>query len=891
MVSERGSDSQLLARLHHVVLELEGQSSSDSESPATVFMDRATAAIRAGDFEALGHLVSDMESELQLTAEKPESTSREPVFEEGDLGIPPPRRKGSAWSWPAGAKARISKAGQALRRLMPTQPTRTRLLTSAVLGLLFALLLGLAANWRLLWGVDTPGIYTSQDFFYRPGVDVALPSVLSALDGANPYATQYLTLGIEGIVAAYCIQLLTGALARGTFSGVGIVAAETLAAAFYLTNPFILTFGTTSLLSNVLVSNSAFIAFLAILIKLLGDVRNGRPIARSTALFMGLTIGLSNPYAFPNLLRIQMMIVAALALGFLYLLVVCFRSTAPPEANRHPLRTTVLRFCAFTVPPALALVAYPIWSAWSTYIAPGGSLGAIISSQPALALSTFNTFPFVIRLLGKGTFHHFAYATLFSGTSVESVASWAWPMLALGVPAVAVLARRPRFLSWKQVAVAEVLGWLAIAWSEGSNAPFGFAVGPVIRAYPRLQYAFPYYYPEYQILSVLYPVLASVSLIWLGLGTRDLLHWLLSGRGATANGQVAPANRSTVPMVKRPRGLNLASIGSKLVVLCLSCLLLLVALPVYDGQTLTSNASLAPGGFEIPKEYSALRAVLQSLGGNTLLLPGVQSYVQTSWGYYGASSFYTIYNYPSQVIQPAYYGPFQILNPVISRSYQNLTEPLVPGGLTTYANSSFKPPIQLNNFAGALTIRWPTKAAYDNFSGSAWIGLTLSSFNPSLLLQEIGEGNVSAGLASINSSGVPQVSWFPMERTFNSQETNLSGGGVQFVILPSLPSKGVVNLSKVTGVEVRVKGLSDASQLGLSLVGVELWSSSGLAPSWSNSLESADVTNLLTDSTLVGGLQAPEAYANFCLSPLLSTGKVTLIWESSDLHLYRLQAA
>ena len=565
MVSEGGLDPQLLGRLRQVVLELENQGSSEGESPATRFMGRVRVAVRAGDLVTVGRLVSEMESELRTAGEKAESTDLEPLFEEGDLGIPHPRPKGSAWSWPSRLKARIPRVGQALKGLKPSPLTRTRLLTSAVLGIAFALLLGLAANWRLLWGVDTPGIYTFQDFFYRPGVDVALPSLLSALDGSNLYATQYLTLGIEGVVAAYCIQLLTGALARGTFSGVAIVVAETLAAALYLANPYILTFGTTSLLSNVLISNSAFIAFLAILLKVIGDVCNGRPIARSTALFMGLAIGLSNPYAFPNLLRIQVMIVAALGLAFVYLLVVRIRSAAPSVPNRHPLRTTVLRFCVYSIPPALALVAYPIWSAWSTYIAPGGSLGSIISSQPALALSTFNTFPFVIRLLGKGTLHHFAYSALYSGISVESVASWEWPLLALGLPAVAVLVRRPRFLSWKLVAVMEVFGWVALAWSAGSNPPLGFAVSPVIRAYPRLLYAFPYYYSQYQILSVLYPVLASVSVLWVGLGTRDLLQWLVSGSGARASEPAEPAIASPVPTGKRVRSLGLPSIGSKLV--------------------------------------------------------------------------------------------------------------------------------------------------------------------------------------------------------------------------------------------------------------------------------------------------------------------------------------
>lgn len=781
-----------------------------------------------------------------------------------------------------------SPLSQRSGRIGFSRVTRIRLLTSASLGVTFAVLLGAAAHWRLLWGADFPGIYTSQDFLYRPGVDVALPSLIAAFDGSNAYATQYLFLGIEAAVASFCIQLLTGAVVRGTYSGPAALAAESIAGALYLTNPYILTFGTTSLLSNVLISNSAFIAFLAILVRILVDVRNGLPVARSRAVFLGVAIGLSDPPFFPNLLRIQAVIAATLTLGLLYLLITTFRKGASTGDQRRTLRVSILRFFVFSLPAAAVLVAYPLWSAVKTLLLPNGTLGGIISSQPSLQVTTYNGFPLVIRLLGKVTFHNFAYSGLYSGTSIESIASWAWPLLALGVPLLAVLVGRPRFLGWKLVAVAEALGWAAVAWSDGPNSPFGFVVGPLVQTYPGAIYAFPYYYAEYQVLSVLYPVLAAISIVWLGLGTRDLLMRPQDSTSVRSNRSVEAASAPPTRAIHHWERPSLPSIGSKAVVLGLTALLLFVALPVYDGQTLSSKGSLKPGGFEVPDEYSGLQSALHSLSGTTLLLPGVKPLLETSWGYYGQSSFYTVFNFPSEVLQPDSYGQFGSLTPANSRIYHNLTEPLVPGGTPVFSNGSYRLPIRQGGADGPLTIVWSTNQTQLDFSRWDWAGFTFQASNPSLLENEIGNGNVSIGIESVGPSG-RHTTWFPMLDTFDSEVTNRSGGEVRSVVLLDFPPEGAIDPKNVTAVEVRVVGLNQGSPLILSLAGagVEGWRGSGIAPSWASAVKSSGVTSILTDATLVGGLLAPQGYARLCLSALQKAGQAILFWNSTDLEVYQ----
>ncbi|MGA7499747.1 MAG: hypothetical protein WBX00_23705, partial [Isosphaeraceae bacterium] len=530
----------------------------------------------------------------------------------------------------------------------------------------------------------------------------------------------------------------------------------------------------------------------------------------------------------------------------------------------------------------------------TTYLSPGGTLGNIISSQPGLLLTFSNTFPFVIRLLGKDSFHLYPYSSLYSSLTIESISSWTWPILVLVVPVVAVFVKGPRFLSWKVVIVAEVIAWATIAWSDGPNPPFGLVVGPIMQAYPPLRYAFPYYYVEYQILAVVYPVLAALSVVWLALGLRGLLQYLEGGSEPSLTSQVGPAKSPVSTTGRRSGASSLPSMGSKIFAISLAALLMLVVMPVYDGQALSPRATLAPGGFDIPPEYLGLRQELASVSGNTLLLPGVHTYVQTSWGYYGASSFYTIYNYPSQVIQPDFYGPFQITNQSINQGYDNLTEPLVPADpIPSNELSLFNLTPHVNTAGGTLTLSWPTlKHPTHAFLTAAWIGINLTATDSNLFKQQIGNGVVSVGITSLNATThLQQAAWFTLGAAYNSQVTNLSGGEVEGVVLPSFPDKGAINLANVTALDVRVGEFTNASQLGLSLVGAECWADSGISASWNSALQSHQVTDILTDATLIGGLLAPQGYASLCIAQLLKNGEVTLSWQSRDLDLYRITIA
>ena len=770
--------------------------------------------------------------------------------------------------------------------LIPSADTRRRVVVAALLGGTFSLILAAAARGRLIWAVDNIGIYSPQDFIYRPGVDVFIPSVASLLDGWNPYVTLYLSLAVEGAIAAYCAQLLAFQFARSRFHGAQLKSAEVACAVLYLGNPFILSFGNTSVLSNVLLSTDALLAIVAMLISVIRNGVAGVPVSRATAVWLGVAIGLASPVAFPNFLRLQFLIVLALLGTATYLFVAPLLLRGGRALRKVLFRTTALRFLVFTVPPSALLLAYPLWYTTSTFVLPKGVIGSIIASQPQLNEAQYNTLPYVVRLFGRVPFHTFAYSLNFQGYSLANFASWLWPLLAIGVPVVAVVVDPRRFIEWKAVAIAVTVACVAIAWSCATNPPLGFAIGLLVRVSPQLPGAIPYFYLEYQVLSWLYPLLAAVSIVWVGQVVYSSLRAqpaTLSRRFAQPDGSgrsVTRLRRWQVPGIRRETALT--------AVVCVGIVLLLLCVdgPIVTGEALSASTNVSPGGFVIPSEYPQLRTELREDSGNTLLLPGIGSYFGTTWNFFGGSAFYSLYYYPSVVVVPAYFGPFAILNQSNSRSYADLTAPLIPSGPPKNDTARWpSSPYAVNSTANTLTYTWhPTKKT-DDLSGQSWIGVNVTSNDTSLISQQITEGKVDFGILSLNATNATEFEWFHAEDGYNTNLTNTSHG-FRLVALIETPYSGTISPQHIVGLRVWFRSPLSRSQISLSLSGVELWDSSTPASTWSRLMTHYGISTVLFDGTINHGMLEPLSYSLLLVVTLESMGLITTLWNSTDLSLY-----
>jgi len=879
--------------LEERVRRLEAAIHQSGASDAEIRIQRILLELKEAASEGDAPRVDD----ILATAEK----SLRPPTEEMLVLAAPARRGSSTDDIPEGAfppstrsvnsRSSFGAIRDLAGRVAPPPDTRRRILVGALLGAVFASILALAAQGRLLWGVDTIGIYSPQDFIYRPGVDVAIPSFVALLYGSNASVILYFSLAIEGAVAAYCAQILAYQFARGRFQSVKLTGAEIACAVLYLGNPFILSFGTTSILSNVLISSDALLAVIAILIGMIRDASNGVAITRSTAVWLGLAIGLASPLAFPNFLRIQLLILVALLVTAFYIFWLARFQRGRVDRPNGLLLRTFTRFLGFTFPIAALLLAYPVWNTLTTFVLPKGVITSIIASQPGLNVTQYNTMGFVIRLLGKGTLHAFSYASTFQGPTVSNFSSWLWPLFALGIPVIAILADGRRFVEWKVIGSAEIVAWLAIVWSCANNPPTGWLIEPLVRAVPKLPGAIPFYYLQFQVLSWLYPLLASVSVVWFG-----QLAFSAMSRGSKST---APTEQSTgnQDSARRPfrrwrlPGVTRQGVISAAVPVCIVVLLLLVDGPVVTGQSLDATAKrTTPGGFLIPSEYSGSRSALSGISGRTLVLPGLASYFATSWNFYGGSSFYSLYYFPAQFVVPAYFGPFGILNSSNSRDYSNLTSVVVPSGNLTNDTPRWISAPKVVSTPYTLAFTWhPSKTG--NLSGQEWIGVTVNSNNSGLLATELGAGDVWFGVLSVNGIGDSQFESYNVISRANTIVTNLTPGAFRFDCAINFPNTGNISPERVVGLRIWFHSPLHSAQISLSLADVALWSSSEPSTVWRQLIAQYDVSTILLDTTVNYGLTESIPFAKMCLTILKSLGVVTPVWSSTDLTLFRVDSA
>jgi len=881
-------DPAIEARYRRVIQTLDRNERPDSAELAARFRAEVREAIAAGDFPRVEESVRSLELDLGLTPMgAPTARRSRPRSTAAPVARPTISRTQPSWSLLGPPKPPM---GNPFRLILRPSPTRRRFAVAVFMGAIFASILAGLAQGRLLYGVDTVGTYTPQDFLYWLNADALIPSFVSLLDGSNPYLTLYISLAVEAGFAAYCAQFLGFQFARGRFAGFPLIGVEVACAALYLGNPYILSFGTTSILSNVLVSSSAVIAVAAILIGVIRDANAGTPIAPSTALWLGVAIGLADPQSTPNFLRVQLLFVVAIALAAFYLVVLPSLPVASARRRRGLRQITILRFAAFALPVAAVLLAYPIWYSVTHFLLAKGAVASIISSQPGLSVQGQNTLGMVVRLLGKRTIVSYAFISQYRSFTLVAFASWLWPTFALGVPFLAVLVNPDRFVEWRWIVAVEVLAWICIAWSCASNPPFGVVVGPLSSSDPTLAGAIPIYYLEFQVLSWLFALLAATSAVWIGRVVHDFLTTspTTPAPTPTPGERTGAGAKSTEPWFSGP--VRWSQVLSVAAVFFIVVLLLCVDAPVGSGQALSPNGRVPAGGFEIPSEYSELRGVLHGTNGNTLLLPGINPYVTTSWNFYGGSDFYSAFFYPKKIVVPAFYGAFGFQgNPANARSYSNLTSPLAPGPATSNLTSDWNPSGDPMSFPAQPTIVFHTSPSNSpvNLSGAEWLGVTVNTTNSALLSRQLATGGVWLNITSGGKTNLA-IDAFQATDGFNVNVTNLSQNRVRIEALLAFPDRlqGSINLTAITGIRIGLQGPVSSGAIVLHLLSVQLWNESAPTSSWNLQVFDNDITSILVDTTLVRGWIQPISYAALCVSTLADLGLVKLTWRSTDLSLY-----
>lgn len=758
---------------------------------------------------------------------------------------------------------------------------RRRLAVSTLLAGTYVGLILLYARGHLLYGLDYPGIYSAQDFLYRPIPDWLLPSIGTGLGFGNAYFGFYFSIGVGAFVATYGCQLFAREVFGRSFREGHLLLLQGLAATFYLFGPVTIVASYKSLVQVVLLSSGAFFLILTLLVRLARRLSAGWSFRPYDALLLGVGVGLSAPDSFPNQIRV---------LGFalvatLVILVLAAALRRKPQ-DRAALRRAVRSLGLVAVPVALLLLSYILYSIATQWLSNPAAVRTVAAAYvPLFSNTTYNTLPFVARLLGRRSFPSLKYAPAYTLNPLVTFSSLLWPLLAIVGSLLTAYYFRPKARRWVYLLV--VLSLLGIAWDTGANPPFGGFNDAILHALPAMRVVLPTYSVTFMFLGKFFPVLIAyvivVSAVALPLRFR---RWWNAGApakapdsavasGAPSGGPAPPRAWSPDGRVRRrPDPLGVA------VVVIASGLVLVTGFPVFTGSV---EGSGIRKGYVIPSDYFQVRSILQAHHANAVLLPALAVYFSTKWGFQGANSFYIVFNYPSEVVVPGYWGPYAYLLPATQQRYANLTSPIEPNPLyhTFYADL---------NATGTPTPRGGVSYEYHlpapvNVSAYQWVRLSFPQANVTGVLQMIRSGELKVGIHSNDTGG---TGYYYPGSGFNALVNTTSGRGISFDLLVGTPSSSrrydIGNVTSFLGIE-KVNGTQARVVLGPGSFSVI--SDSVLRPGWTGLLAGSHAQYLLIDSTIVHGAVETHKYVGITLGVLEGAGVLRPVFVGPNLQLYQ----
>ncbi|MEM0135991.1 MAG: hypothetical protein QXU18_12335, partial [Thermoplasmatales archaeon] len=473
----------------------------------------------------------------------------------------------------------------------------------------------------LLFNGDNFGFYhLSLGLFDTP--TGALSGLSLLLSFGDIYAAYYLYLYLSILLATIAsfylsIQILSNFLPKDK-----VMIFSAVSASLYVITPYILTDYYGSLTGNVLLSSSFFTLFLAFLFRSYSSLGNKARFINSTfasGVFLGISV---TPY--PNYIRIM-------SLGYLFFAatVIFILISSHIRNTKIPLSRTFLSIFTF----ALTSIFFSLFQTYTIfYDIPAflhlSSVAAANYTNLGFYTGSFNTVPQVIRLLGIWAFPtgYVIYHNVYYGMNFINISSYFWPILALFFPLIVAykLKNNKGFLLFIMVLVL-----VSIFWEKGANPPFGTLWYSINRILPFGYQFIPTGELQSYFLAKVYPILATLSIV--------TIYEFLKGRKG---------------IISKKKLKRLAV----LVPVALIVILVVAEMPVFNGQLEANFFNEKTSGFYIPDEYNYARDYLLGSHGNVLLLPGVQTYIETTWNFQGSSAIYNSFFQPVNVIDIQTFG-------------------------------------------------------------------------------------------------------------------------------------------------------------------------------------------------------------------------------------------
>lgn len=378
---------------------------------------------------------------------------------------------------------------------------------------LFVLILLYYTHGALLYGGDGYGFYSDYQFLQQPDPNSFVFAICYLISFGNYYVAFYVFIFTSTFVTLCGVYFVTNEIFRESLCVSTRVIMVILAGVLYIVNPVALTDTFKSLIANIYLYNAAFLIFLGEVIRLWRSNKRNANFNLKDALVLGISLGIS-AQPFPN--NVRTFIVGSII--FAFFLVLHVRTSVISTISSEFLR--ISKIVVVSILGGILGAIYSVVPMLENFEQAIGTAqqGAINQNSTVFVQGSFNTLPQVFRLLGTWAFSsgYVPYNSAYFSDILVVVASFLWPLLALGLPLL-----RSKGTLKEIVLPIEFLMIVAIFWEKASNPPLGILYDVIISHIYFGSQLIPTYFLSQILLSKLYSVMASYSIVSLYFWRRE----------------------------------------------------------------------------------------------------------------------------------------------------------------------------------------------------------------------------------------------------------------------------------------------------------------------------------------------------------------------------------
>jgi len=760
---------------------------------------------------------------------------------------------------------------------------------------------------------DNPGMYSIAEFLRQYSIYQIFFPISFWLANGNVYVASYIQTFLNMYflllsLSFLCIEFFSGIYQKKYMIGISIIVPF-----IFLNNLSLINVGWQTFLGTLSVPFAFFILFLIFAVRISNKIIDGRSISLLDMLFTGAFLGVATEIPYPNFIRWTTMGLVI----FLYFVLFSAIYARGVEGRKILLKSRLKPVLISVMVLILSIFVFDIGNFlellfnYHFYISTSANLATVynqLSSSPS-----FLNFWNVIRGIYNGFFGATHYHTIYLNNKFFIFATLLWPVIVFLIsPTIAYIKSRSKGvlgnnsdsimregLMYKRlfyrIIMVNIMILLMVIWDSSTNPPFqilklarqNHLIGIIYQLFPPGMFS-TYVVPEFYTIIVAF----AIAELFFGINSQKK-------NGSTSKIESRETWKRQKHLLSRPITVTIA--------LLLIIIIVLAALPIYNGQIESNYWNTNSSGVWIPDSYFRVRDLMSAYGGNVLLLPAVNSYIMTSWNYFGTSGFYNNFFYTNNIIDITNMGKgvYSAMNESLVQQYLELASPIGPSSTVEY-------PIIVNNPPSL-----PLSATYDNYgvwganstrNGSSIIinstyssyvhvgfvlknTISLSSYPYVRILLNFSDlgfirnatesGYSSVGIGS--PSGI--IAWWNLE----SLLPNYNGNQVSFYVPLEQGYSGAYNGSDINQIWFVLNFPEKESVPAMNVSLPQLYGVPyTINQNWLNLMKYDNIRLILLDNSITGGLMLTYNYTYSAVGLLLKFGIIEGVYKSGPLYLFKI---